>query len=250
MSDASSYWSPLCTLVSQLRCWVRVASRGRDSTQERRWGQLLTMPTEGYLEGPGGPIALRDVEWVEVSTSRVKGGIAGRPRQMVDTKERSLRGSEERSSVGNSARARGRWKGFLRRNPCRWFVSSTPSGRRQQSRRDTLRRTAGPRPRRDGDRPIAAAGGGGNDPRAHRLRRSGSGYGDGPYRDCLRPRRLGPKPVRSERKPSGGLSWSCAARLAEGDARGGSSRSDEGTRSVPRNRHSGVVGRKPDEGRS
>jgi len=50
------------------------------------------MPTAGYLEGPGGPIPLRDVEWVEVSTSRVKGGIAGRPRQMVDTKEEILAG--------------------------------------------------------------------------------------------------------------------------------------------------------------
>jgi hypothetical protein len=50
------------------------------------------MPTEGYLEGPGGPIPLGDVEWVEVSTSRIKGGIAGRPRQMVDTKEEILAG--------------------------------------------------------------------------------------------------------------------------------------------------------------
>jgi hypothetical protein len=92
MSDASSYWSPLCKLVSQLRCWVRVASRTRASTQEGRWGQLLTMPTEGYLEGPGGAVPLRDVAWVEVSTSRIKGGIGGRPRQMIDTKEEILAG--------------------------------------------------------------------------------------------------------------------------------------------------------------
>jgi hypothetical protein len=92
MSDASSYWSPLCTLVSQLRCWVRVASRSHASTQEGRWGQLLTMPTEGYLETSGGPIPLRDVEWVEVSTSRIKGGVAGRPRQMIDAKDEVLAG--------------------------------------------------------------------------------------------------------------------------------------------------------------
>lgn len=92
MSDASSYWSPLCKLVPQLRCWVRVASRGSASTQEGPWGQLLTMPTEGYMEAPGGAILLRDVEWVEVSTSRIKGGIAGRPRLMIDAKDEILAG--------------------------------------------------------------------------------------------------------------------------------------------------------------
>ena len=90
--NAATYWSPLCGLVSELRCWVRVAWRDGASTQEGRWGQLLTMPVEGYLEGPGGPIPLRDVEWVEISTSRVKGGIAGRPLQMIDAKEEILAG--------------------------------------------------------------------------------------------------------------------------------------------------------------
>lgn len=92
MKDALSYWSPLCGLVSQLRCWVRVAWREGASTEEGRWGQLLTMPTEGYLEGPGGPIPLRDVEWVEVSTSLIKGGIAGRPLEMIDVKDEILAG--------------------------------------------------------------------------------------------------------------------------------------------------------------
>jgi hypothetical protein len=92
MKDESSYWSPLCELVSQLRCWVRIAWREGSSKQQGRWGQLLTMPTEGYLEGPGGPIQLRDVEWVEVSTSRIKGGIAGRPRQVIDVREEILAG--------------------------------------------------------------------------------------------------------------------------------------------------------------
>jgi hypothetical protein len=87
MSDASSYWSPVCKIVSQLRCWVRIGSRTGNSTWEGRWGQLLTIPTEGYLEALEGPILLRDVEWVEVSTKRIRGGIAGRPRQMVDIKD-------------------------------------------------------------------------------------------------------------------------------------------------------------------
>jgi hypothetical protein len=50
------------------------------------------MPVKGYLEGPGGPVPLRDVEWVEVSTCRIKGGIAGRPRQMIVVKDEILAG--------------------------------------------------------------------------------------------------------------------------------------------------------------
>lgn len=86
MNDAESYWSPLCKLVSELRCWVRVAWREGSSTKEGDWGQMLIIPTTGYLEGPSGPMPFRDVEWVEVSTSRIKGGIAGRPLQFVDVK--------------------------------------------------------------------------------------------------------------------------------------------------------------------
>ena len=97
MKDAESYWSPLCKLVSQLRCWVRIAWREGSSTQEGWWGQLLTIPTKGYLESAGGPTPLRDVEWVEISTSRIKGGIAGRPRQMVDAKDEILTGLKETS---------------------------------------------------------------------------------------------------------------------------------------------------------
>lgn len=58
--------------------------------QEAWWGQLLTIPTEGYIEVAGGPIPLRDVEWVDVSTSRINGGIAGRPRKMIDMKDQIL----------------------------------------------------------------------------------------------------------------------------------------------------------------
>lgn len=90
MDDADSYWSPLCDLVSQLRCWVRVAWKDGASIQEGWWGQLLLIPTKGYLEATGGPIPIRDVKWVEISTMRIKGGIAGRPRQMVGAKEEIL----------------------------------------------------------------------------------------------------------------------------------------------------------------
>jgi hypothetical protein len=90
MEDALSYWSPLFELRAQLRCWVRFAWREETSTEEGRWGQLLTIPVRGYLEGPDGPMLLRDVEWVEVATCRIKGGMAGLPLQMVDVKDEIL----------------------------------------------------------------------------------------------------------------------------------------------------------------
>lgn len=90
MENESSYWAPLGTLVSQHRCWVRVTWREGASVQEGWWGQLFAMPAEGYIEVAGGPILLRDVEWVDVSTSRVNGGIGGRPRQVIDMKDEIL----------------------------------------------------------------------------------------------------------------------------------------------------------------
>lgn len=50
------------------------------------------MPTDGYLEGPGGPLPLREIEWVDISMSRVKGGIAGHPLQFIDEKDEILTG--------------------------------------------------------------------------------------------------------------------------------------------------------------
>jgi len=92
MKDALSYWSPLCQLVMKLRCWVRMAWRDGASVQEGAWGQLLTIPVDGYLEVSSGPVPFRDVEWVEVSMSRIRGGMAGRPLQMIDVKEEVLAG--------------------------------------------------------------------------------------------------------------------------------------------------------------
>lgn len=66
---------------------------------ESHWGMLLTLPVKGYLEGPDGPIPLRHVERVELSTNRVKGGMAGRPLQMIDIKEEMLAGLGETSAI-------------------------------------------------------------------------------------------------------------------------------------------------------
>lgn len=48
------------------------------------------MPTDGYLEGPGGPVSFSDIEWIEISMKRVKGGIAGHPLQFIDAKDQIL----------------------------------------------------------------------------------------------------------------------------------------------------------------
>lgn len=95
MSDAESYWGPLCKLVMQQRCWARVAWREGASTQVGWWGQLLTIPTKGYLEAAGGPTPLREIEWVEVSTKHIYGGMAGRPLKLIDVKEEILASLQE-----------------------------------------------------------------------------------------------------------------------------------------------------------
>jgi hypothetical protein len=92
MTDAGLYWSQLCGLQLQLRCWIRVVSKFGTATEEGYWGQLLIIPTTGYLEGTSGPIPFRDVEWVDVATCRIKGGIAGVPLQLVDVKDEILAG--------------------------------------------------------------------------------------------------------------------------------------------------------------
>src|SRR5215471_8509911 len=95
MDDASIYWSPICRLVMQRKCWVRMHWRMEASTHDSPWGQLLTIPTRGYLECSGGPIPVRSVEWVEISTMEVFGGLFGRPRRMVDVKEAIVSGLRE-----------------------------------------------------------------------------------------------------------------------------------------------------------
>jgi len=95
MSDAVSYWGPLCTLVQQLRCWVRMAYRSHGETLTGRWGQLLKMPTNSYLEVSDAVVPVADVEWVEVSTKSVFGGIAGRPLRLVEIKDDVVSGVRE-----------------------------------------------------------------------------------------------------------------------------------------------------------
>jgi hypothetical protein len=99
MGDEVSYWRPLCQLAVRLRFWVRLAWRDDDATTTTPWGQGLSLPTGGYIEGPRGPVPIRYLEWVEVSTSKIRGGIAGHPREMLGIEDEilsGLRGTELR----------------------------------------------------------------------------------------------------------------------------------------------------------
>jgi hypothetical protein len=64
-----------------------MAWRDGASTEVEDWGQMLLIPTSGYLEGPGALCPFRDVEWVELSPVHLKGGIRGIPFQIIDTKD-------------------------------------------------------------------------------------------------------------------------------------------------------------------
>lgn len=90
MGDAETYWSPLCDLANKLRLWVRAVWWADGVTVDGDWGQLLLIPVAGYLEGPDGPLRIGDVEWVDISTCRLRGGLAGVPFQIVDASEEVL----------------------------------------------------------------------------------------------------------------------------------------------------------------
>lgn len=101
MMDARAYWSPLFELNNTLRFWVRVAWRDGALTEPGEWGQLLLMPVDGYLEGPDGPWPLRDVEWVDVSTSLVKAKRIGVAPNLAGTRryEYSLKFIEIKDAI-------------------------------------------------------------------------------------------------------------------------------------------------------
>lgn len=133
MSDAESYWSPLCKLVKQLRCWVRVAWREGASTQVGWWGQMLTIPLEGYLEAAGGPTPLREIEWVEVSTTDLFGGMAGRPLQLVDIKEEILASLQETQLSWELRETTWSVVGLFEEQPVQVFHFVNPFGPRDDS---------------------------------------------------------------------------------------------------------------------
>jgi hypothetical protein len=90
LTAASEFWLPVCELRNRLKCWVRVSTAGDGRADRSDWGMLLIVPVPGYLEGPSGPVPIREVEWVELCSLVVRGGVAGRPLEFVDISESLL----------------------------------------------------------------------------------------------------------------------------------------------------------------
>lgn len=127
MTNEEAYWFPLFNVVRQLHCWVRVGARSGGSTVAGRWGQLLEIPTPD-LEGSGGPLPMRDVEWVDVSTRRIKGGMAGRPREMIDAKHEILAGLRGTQLAWELRESRWSVEGVLSEEPVQVIRVQSPFG--------------------------------------------------------------------------------------------------------------------------
>jgi len=90
MTAGAEYWMPICEVAMSLRCWSRARILDGASRWTTDWGQLLIVPTEGYLENRGGPWPIRQFEWVQLSTLKVRGGLAGRALEFVDIADKIL----------------------------------------------------------------------------------------------------------------------------------------------------------------
>jgi len=69
-----AYWQAIGRAVMSTRAWVRLVYRSEMVSAVTAWGQLLTVPTTGYLEVRDGPFPFRQVEAVDVAPVRVLGG--------------------------------------------------------------------------------------------------------------------------------------------------------------------------------
>jgi hypothetical protein len=85
------YWTPIFDVCHSLRCWSRAQGTVGGGVETSHWGMLLTIPTKGYLETELGPLPARDLEWIELSTKRVKGGRAGILVSFVDVRTELVR---------------------------------------------------------------------------------------------------------------------------------------------------------------
>jgi len=84
------YWSSLCRLRAELHCWVHIVRKRDSSVEKGRWGQMLTISIENYLEGPDGFVSFKDIEAVEISIYCLMGGMANRPLHMINIKNEIL----------------------------------------------------------------------------------------------------------------------------------------------------------------
>jgi hypothetical protein len=95
MTAGDIYWSPICELAARLRCWSRARINDGQSQWTTDWGQLLILPVDGYLEVSEGPYPIRHFDWVQLSTVKLHGGLAGRPLEFHDVSQQILVGLKQ-----------------------------------------------------------------------------------------------------------------------------------------------------------
>lgn len=76
MDDPNSYWQAIVDALKGRGLRFRVKWKGDDEMTD--WQPWLVCPVPGYLETGCGPVPVRDVEWLDISTSDC-GGNAQRP---------------------------------------------------------------------------------------------------------------------------------------------------------------------------
>jgi hypothetical protein len=112
-----------------------MAVRDRDVAWVTDWGQRLTSPVQGYLEASEGPVPIRSVEWVELSTLRLKGGLAGRPLQRIDATDEVLSSLREVPAIWELRRTTWSIVGLLTEEPVQVVHLPNPFGPTARKRR-------------------------------------------------------------------------------------------------------------------
>src|SRR5437899_3351649 len=95
MTTGNAYWAPICELAMRLRSWSRASVSDGPDRWTTDWGQLLTLPVEGYLEVSDGPRPIGQFEWIQIAAARVRGGMAGRPLEFVDISDEIVAGLDQ-----------------------------------------------------------------------------------------------------------------------------------------------------------
>ena len=95
MTTGNAYWAPICELAMGLRSWSRASVSDGPNRWTTEWGQLLTVPVNGYLEVSDGPRPIGQFEWVQIAGACVRGGMAGRPLEFVDISNEIVAGLDQ-----------------------------------------------------------------------------------------------------------------------------------------------------------
>lgn len=90
VANGDSYWSPITELATRHRCWSRACINDGQNQWITEWGQLLILPVDGYMEVSEGPYPIRQFEWVQLSTAKLRGGLAGRPLEFNNVSQQML----------------------------------------------------------------------------------------------------------------------------------------------------------------